>query len=177
MGQSTSLSLRQSVINLRSEGLSLVAISEQTGVPYGTVQRLCSHHKKSGGDWDLTPNYAACGKVGANRSDWCYRASLWLRRLHPQWGAPLIRLKLQQKYPDRLVASERTIQYWIKASVLPKSRNKVPKEPKIWAQLPHDIWQTDGKEQQKLCDGRPFCWLTMTDERSGGVIETPLFPL
>ena len=177
MGQSTPLSLRQSVIKLRFDGLSLIAISEQTGVPHSTVRRLCRRQAQLGDEWALTPNYSGCGKIGADSHDWCYRASLWLRRLHPQWGAPLIRLKLAQKYPHRVLASERTIQYWIKASVLPKTRNKVLKEPKIWANLPHDIWQTDGKEQQKLLDGRPFCWLTMTDERSGGVIDTPVFPL
>jgi len=34
----------------------------------------------------------------------------------------------------------------------------------------HQIWQVDAKEQQTLADGTKVCWLTITDEKSCGLI-------
>ena len=69
MGQSTPLSLRHSVIKLRSDGLSFIAISEQTGVPYGTVERLCSCHGLALADSTLTPNVNVQYEIFSNKDN------------------------------------------------------------------------------------------------------------
>lgn len=175
MGQATSYTIRQEIVSLREQGKTLLTISEQTQVGFSTVQRLCARQKELGAE-GLKPLYGNCGKSKPNRRNWAYRSILWLRRLHPYWGAPLMHLKMSQKYPNRQIPSIRTLQYWFKWSSTGLCHNTHPKEEVEWAKSPHDIWQTDAKEQGKLLDYSPYCWLTITDEKSGGLIQAPLFP-
>lgn len=39
----------------------------------------------------------------------------------------------------------------------------------------HEIWQIDAKENQKIKGGNKACWLTITDEKSCGLIEAFAF--
>jgi hypothetical protein len=43
--------------------------------------------------------------------------------------------------------------------------------------LPHDTWQIDAKEQITTLNGKPACYLTVTDEKTGGALEARVFPL
>ena len=40
----------------------------------------------------------------------------------------------------------------------------------------HNIWQVDAKEQFTLSAGQAANYLTIVDEKSGGWLESPLFP-
>jgi hypothetical protein len=175
MGQATSYTIRQEIVLLRKQGLTLVSISKKIPVGFATIQRICASVKAQGED-GIIPKYGNCGKQRPDRSDWACRSSIWLRRLHPHWGAPLIHLKMSQKYPHRKMPSIRTLQYWFKWSNKDSCQNTHPKEEVEWSKSPHDVWQTDAKEQGKLLDKSPYCWLTITDEKTGGLIEAPLFP-
>jgi hypothetical protein len=42
---------------------------------------------------------------------------------------------------------------------------------------PHQVWQVDAVECLRLRDGSGACWLRMTDECSGAILATELFPL
>jgi transposase InsO family protein len=41
---------------------------------------------------------------------------------------------------------------------------------------PHQVWQMDAVECLRLGDGSGACWLRMTDECSGAILATELFP-
>ncbi|MVM42152.1 hypothetical protein GO730_38195 [Spirosoma sp. HMF3257] len=41
----------------------------------------------------------------------------------------------------------------------------------------HNIWQVDAKEQLKLANGQPACYLTITEEYSGAWLDSLVFPL
>jgi hypothetical protein len=175
MGQAISYGTRRTMGQLRETGIRLTSISEQIGVSFSTVQRICSRYQQQG-EQGLKPLYEHCGKSRPDRTHRMYRLSLWLHRHHPTWGAPLIHLKLSQKYVREKIPSVRTLQNWFKWSQESECHNKHPKTVGIWVDSPHDMWQVDAKEQGRLTTGEPLCWLTMTDEKSGSLITAPLFP-
>lgn len=123
----------------------------------------------------LKPRYINCRPQGIKSDQLVYRSALWLKRLHRKWGAPLIRLKLQQRYPERKVPTERTMHKWFRKAGLTAPRSKTPKEGKQWALRPHGVWQVDGKEEQRLATGEWACWLTIVDEHSGALLAGPAF--
>jgi len=55
-------------------------------------------------------------------------------------------------------------------SVLPKVNARTAKRL-------HEIWQIDAKEEMIIADGSKNCWLNITDEYSGTVIDPPVFSL
>jgi hypothetical protein len=176
MGQMINLILRKTIIEMHQRGLKKREISEQTGVSYATVKLFCARYDSESGNWDLKPHYEACGKLPPNVNSPLYQAAIGLRRLQPDWGAALICLKLTQQYPDWKVPTPRTLQYWFKKLEIPKPKT-VLRTSKIWAKSAHMVWQTDAKEQQHLINGSAYCYLTITDEFSGGIIAAPIFPL
>lgn len=105
-----------------------------------------------------------------------YRAGTWLKRLHPDWGAPFIKLKLQERYPDEQLPHSRSMQRWFKKAGLNKVRGKIPRGERHWAGQVHETWQVDAKEQLVLSDGQKACYLTMVDEKSGGLLNARAFP-
>jgi hypothetical protein len=101
-----------------------------------------------------------------------------LRRLHPGWGAGRIRLELRKMHPDEPIAPLRTLQRWLRGDGLAPPPG-VPVAPTEYrrATEPHEVWQMDAVEALRLKDGSGACWLRLTDECSGAILATELFPV
>ncbi len=56
-------------------------------------------------------------------------------------------------------------------------RPALPKARRRDAKHLHEGWQADAKEEMEAADGTMDCWLNITDEYSGTVIDPPVFPL
>ncbi len=173
MGRATEKGLRDQFISLKQQGHSLSQISEQLHLPKGTVNKLSSRYKREG---HLEVGYSRCGPQGVRSEPFYLRTSLWLKRLHGEWGAALIRLKLVERYGAEQVPSARTMQRWFRSNQLSKPR-QAQNQPTIGqAKAVHNIWQVDAKEHLTLKDGSEACYLTITDEHSGAGLAALVFP-
>jgi hypothetical protein len=173
MGRATELIFREQIQALRNQGLSIVEISEQLSIPYGTVKHLCRRFKVSN---DLQPKYKNCGRRPGVEFESPKNRALELRRQHPKWGAPRIRVEMQLE-GIRPLPSVRVLQRFFRQNeaYIPRNRNCQP--PIGRSQAPHNIWEVDAKERFRLLDGQPACYLTITDEKTGAWLEAPVFPL
>ena len=173
MGRATDMGLRDQLIALKQQGYTLTAIAEQLGLPLGTVRKLSADFSRQ---QHLQAGYHHCGPKQHTSEALMLRASLWLKKHHPRWGAPLIQLKLTQRYGQQRSPSIRTLQRWFLAHQLSKPRSQL-QQPRIGAaKAVHNIWQVDAKENLELTDGSPGCYLTITDEHSGAGLAALVFP-
>jgi len=173
MGRATELGQREQLISLKQAGQSLCAISQQLDLPYSTVRNLSALYKRKG---HLSVGYGNCGPKQPHSEALMQRASLWLKRHHPDWGAPLIRLRLAERYGPQRTPSARTLQRWFRRAQLTKPRQQQA-QPRIGqSRAVHNIWQVDAKERLTLADGSPACYLTVTDEHSGAGLAAVVFP-
>jgi len=174
MGIALSLAKRQQIIKCWESVKNFAHIARQHQVAYHTIRTLCKRFEQLGKD-GIQSRYGNCGPKGIKSDPLIYRASLWLKRLHPKWGAPFIRMKLEQRYKKRKIPCERTFQIWFRAAGFNVPKSQEPREAKQWAKAVHEIWQMDGKEEQKPKNKDWACWLTIVDEHSGGLISAPAF--
>ncbi len=168
-------SVRRRIVEAHRGGESLKAIALRENLSYSCVRTYWHRYRQRGLE-GLAPDYQNCGRQGPGNDQLIYRAARYLKFLHREWGAAFIRLKLRQRYPAHRVPSVRTMQRWFKKAALTPLRKRLPKPEKPWAQAPHEVWQVDAKEQLTLEDGTAACYLTVTDEHSGALLESPLFP-
>jgi len=173
MGRAIEMGQREQLMALKKQGLSLIAIAEQLNLPFATVRNLSARYKHQG---HLEVAYANCGPKHSTSEALLERASLWLKRHHPTWGAPVIHLQLLQRYGPQRTPCVRTLQRWFRRQHLTKPRQQ-PAQTRIGlAKAVHNIWQVDAKENLTLVDGSPACYLTITDEHSGAGLEALVFP-
>ena len=111
MGQATPLAIRKEIISLRQSGQKHAQISQALNVPFATVKYIWGNYKKEGENGLLT-KYANCGVKTIRSQVRMYRVTIWLKRLHPSWGAGRIRIGLQSRYDEKIIPSERTMQRW-----------------------------------------------------------------
>lgn len=170
------IELRQRIIDLHNSGKSLKSISIEEKIPYSSVKRIWQSYKKQG-KIGIALQYHNCGPQGVKHYR-AYRLGVWLKRLHPTWGAPFIRLQLTERYKDEYFPSVRTFQKWFRRAGLSKissidlsAKSKLNSEVKS----PHDCWQIDAKENIELLDGTRACYLTTIDVKSGGILAAPIF--
>jgi len=170
------MTVRQQVIELRTKGSSLQSIAIEQQLSYSTLLRLWKRYKAEG-TVGLTTHYNNCGPVAGPRcSPVIYRAAVWLKRCHPDWGAALIRVILKDRYKDLAIPSERTLQQWFRAKQLYKPKSRFPVVQSI-AQQAHDVWQIDAKEKLCLTGGQKASYLSVVDEKSGCLLKAAVFPL
>ena len=173
MGRAIEMGEREQLITLKQQGQSLEAIAQQLNLSLSSVRQLSARFKQQG---HLKVTYTNCGPKQALSEPLLQRASLWLKRHHPQWGAPLIRLKLLKRYGAKRTPSVRTLQRWFVNQHLTKPRQQLQQPPIGQAKAVHNIWQVDAKENLLLLDGSPGCYLTITDEHSGAGLAALVFP-
>lgn len=177
MPEATHHSVRTSVVREYEAGKSLQHISREQGVPYRTVRRLCKSFREGG--WDnLVPRYHQCGKSNVDRNYRMRRICCWLKRKHPQWGAPFIRTVMEERFGGESLPCERSMQYWFQVASLDTGPVSLPlprpEHPK--PRLPHQKWELDAKENIVLGDGSPACYLTIADVASGAFLGGLVFP-
>jgi hypothetical protein len=170
------LPVRQSLVHRHLQGETLAALATDLHQPLPTVRHLWRRYRDRG-EAGLAPEYGRCAHRGPRCARLLYRAALWLRRHHPTWGAGLIRLLLQQRWPERAVPHERPLQRWFQQAELNHPPRRLPPQHRQRGQRAHAVWQIDAKEQVTLADGGHASWLTVVDEASGAILATEVFPL
>lgn len=175
MGTALPLPLRLQIVQQKSNGKNLRAIARETQLSYTTVRRIWKRYRAKGTE-GLAPDYDKCNSAGPRCAPVIQRASLWLRRVHPDWGAAFIRLQLQNRYGEQRIPVERTLQRWFKAAGLCRRKSRFPLLKKTWAAAVHDTWQIDAKEKLHLASGQKVCYLTIVDEMSGALLRAWVFP-
>lgn len=145
------LAVREQIILLHLQHYSAVAISQQLEVNVHSVRRLIQHYKADS-SLPLEPAYQHCGAKKPKVNVVLLRAGLWLKRLHPHWGAPFIHLLLVERYgaQQQGMPAVRTLQWWMHRKGLNPPRQHLPCMPIGWAQSVHHIWQVDAKERLLL---------------------------
>ena len=104
------VAVRQQIIELKSKGCTLQSIAQQQHLSYATLCHVWQRYKATGSS-GLAPHYDKCGPArGPKCAALIYRAALWLKRGHQDWGAALIQLTLQDRYKNMAVPSERCLQ-------------------------------------------------------------------
>jgi len=93
-----------------------------------------------------------------------------LREKHPRWGAPKLRVLLEDKLPDQKLPEISTINLILKRNGLIKDRKKryktEPKKPKFDPGKANEIWSADFKGQFRLGNTK-YCYpLTIADSYS-----------
>ena len=177
MGQATHLPIRQRMVELRSKGMLLREISKELDVSYWTVRGILRRHSKFG-DQGLIPDYNRCGSKGFTRSNKSIkRASCWLKRLHPDWGAPFIHMKLSQRYTQTKIPGIRQMQRWFRHKGLNEPLQRLNESKVQRAQRVHEYWQVDAKERFELANGKKCSYLSVVDEKSGGALGAVLFSI
>lgn len=174
MSKTLPLIKRKAIIKDFQKGASISKLSKEHEVCYETVRRLCKRFSDKG-ESGLLPRYKNCGPQEIKSDPFIYRTAIWLKRLHRKWGAPLIKLILEKRYPNKKVPSVRTLQNWYRKTKLNRPRTKHPSTKKQWAKRVHEVWQIDGNEENKLANDKWACWLTVVDEHSGSLIAAPAF--
>lgn len=142
-----------------------------------TVRRLFRRFEELG-EAGIPNGYRQCGNQ--LDTDWKQRAAQ-LRQEHPNWGAEMIRLCLQEQHPTEQVPSARTMQRWLKELELnPAAPGRRVHEPRAAKRLPraeepHQAWQIDAAECMKLKCNCCVCWLRIVDECSGAFLKTTVY--
>jgi transposase len=172
MGQAIPLSLRHQIIELYTSGSRYASIAKTVGKSYDGVRKIVRQYKSYGIE-GLRTNYK---QDRAKQSDeLLYRCGLWLKRHHPQWGAPLIRSILSNRYPTKSIPTVRTFQLWFKESKLNVSKSKIPKIKLNKSTEVHQTWQIDAKERFCIATGQQICWLNISDEYSRSLLDSRVF--
>jgi transposase len=175
MGKAIALPLRQRIVELKQQGHSLQAISQQLDLRLAAVRLIWSRFKQLGQPGLLT-RFDQCGPQPPFLTNPVFRAARWLRHRHPQWGSPLIQTLLHKRYGQD-VPSIRTLNRWYKQAGLTPARSKPNPVVIGRAKAVHNIWQVDAKEHVVLGNAQPSCYLTITDEHSGAWLTSLVFPL
>ncbi len=175
MPEAIPYAMREEIVRRHKEGESLQAIAQAMGYSYWGVRKIWRHYRDQGEE-GLRIRYDRCGPSGIKAEGEVYEQAMGLKREHPRWGAGIIRLLLQERLPDRSVPSERTLQrWWQKAGINQRPTRRV-KQNTHRAQAVHEVWEIDAVESRKLKEGGGVSWVTITDEKSGAVLEAELFP-
>ena len=175
MPAATPMHQRQEIVKRHQAGQSLAQIARDMQLSEATVRNIWrffqQHHK-------LEPNYAACAKTEPRKAPAVYQQAIALKREHPRWGAGLIWVELAERFAESALPSERTLQRWFHRAGLVEVRNRTQvAQPALKrGEQAHEVWAVDAKEAIALGNGEVVSWLLISDEGSGAVLETRLFP-
>jgi len=167
-------SIRETIVERRQKGESLWSISSELKLSYETVKHLWQHWLKTG---RIEPNYQQAKRRGTRQFQEIYEQAIQMKREHPRWGAQLIRLELENLSDTRL-PSVRTLQRWFREAGVSRSASIQQQRVKSVqrGQTVHQVWAVDAKEAIWLQDGSWASWLIITDEASGALLTTSVFP-
>jgi transposase len=175
MPRALPLPLREQIVELHRKGFPLAHVARALNVKERTARQIWGRYREKG-RVGLQTDYARCGHPGCRFPSALSEAALALKRQHPRWGAGFIRVELASQFPDVALPGTRTLQAWFHAAGLQPARAKQPPLERDRAQEVHEVWEMDQKERMRLGDGSPTSTLTVTDEASGAMLGTEVFP-
>jgi len=171
-----SSAVRQSVFRLARQKLSCRAIARRLLLPESTV-RVLLRRGPAPDDASLVPDYQACGRHQAARLSPLLDSVLRLHAEHPRWGAGRLHVELADLFPDQTLSCPRTLQRWLRRQHIEPARpGRPPAAETTRSQQPHEVWQMDAVEQLPLATRQQVSWLRITDEASGAILQTEVFP-
>ena len=166
--------IRRGIIERRAKGESYAAIARDLRLPYVTVRGIQRHYQRTG---QLEPSYERCRHTAVRTAAGIYEEAIRLKRSHPGWGAGLIWVELGEDFDETDLPSVRTLQRWFRrAGVAGGRREPRQAETVQRGRQAHEVWALDAKEQIGLENGEAVSWLTLSDEASGAILSTTLFP-
>jgi transposase InsO family protein len=169
---------RQRILDLQQQGLGPPQIARLLSMPASTIRGLLRQWRQQPPGSGLEPHFQRCGRSLRPERLAVQQSCCAVRRQHPRWGAGRIRIALLDEYPKELVPPTRTLQLWLQqAGLAPTRLRHLVKKACQRAQEAHDVWQMDAVEHLLLLDQSAACWLRMTDEYSGAILATALFPV
>jgi Homeodomain-like domain len=178
MARAIAVPLRLALFRCWQRGQTVAEISEALALPPRTVRQLVQRFRDGQRGDVLAPAYDRCGWHRSWRDPEVQQLALELRRQHARWGAGLIRVLLRERWPKQPLPSTRTLQRWFaNAGLGPAPRGRPPATQRQRANQPHEVWQMDAVEQLHLRQGGQACWLRITDEFTGAVLHTKVFPV
>jgi hypothetical protein len=164
--------VRHALWNRCRQGCCVATLAKEFDLAPRTVRHLLRRFRERGPD-GFGPSYEHCGQRRSAKAQRLVEKAVDLRRQHPQWGAVLIRLMLD----DEDAPGERTLQRCLAAADLaPALAGRRPQTQSQRADRPHAVWQMDAAEQMLLANGQRVSWLRLIDECSGAVLQTTIFP-
>ena len=166
--------IREAIVQRHQKGESLRSISDELNLSYETVKNVWQHWSKTG---RIEPNYQQAKTRGTRQFQVRYEQAIQLKRDHPRWGAQLIQLELDSLSEARL-PSIRTLQRWFREAGVSRSATIHQQRVKTVqrGQTVHQVWAVDAKEAIQLQDGSWASWLVITEEASGAILTTSVFP-
>jgi len=166
--------LRRVLWRRSQRGQSAAVIAAALGLSVRTVRHLLRRFGDSA--TTLTPSYPRDTRHLPPQQE-IFQAAVQLRQQHPGWGAGLIRVLLARDRPAATLPTERTMQRWFRQAGLgPAPRGRRPQRESPRAQRPHQVWQVDAAEQVRLASKGRVSWLRISDEYSGAILRTTVFP-
>ena len=175
MPAATPIKQREEIVRRREQGESLADIARGMNLAYRTVRHVWRHYEKTG---EVRPRYAGCVHTDIRKDPAIYEQAIALKRAHPRWGAGLIWVELVEIFGEADLPSERTLQRWFQRAGVARARPQVAVaegNPQRGVEA-HEVWAIDARAEMRLADGSYACWLGISDEGSGAVLTTALFP-
>lgn len=169
------LALRHQIVSRHLKGQPLSTIAREIGRSESGVRKIFERYKR-GGFEALKPDYHNCGPQTHRSDPLIVRAACWLKRRHPDWGAPYIQMRLAERYGQQRLPTPRTLQRWFKDKGLQVPRRRAPQQNRSRAERVHETWQIDANERLRLDDGSGVCYLSVADEKSGSLLSAGVFP-
>jgi transposase len=176
MPSAIAVPIRQQIVALRVQGKSYPEIATALDQSYSSVRRICRRYRAEDPQ-SLQPRYERCGHQARQFERLVYRSAIALKRQHPSWGGGIIRVKLQQRWSERAIPSERTLQRWFHQAGVNSAAPRVLPPRRLRSTVVHQCWQVDAVSHQPLVNGQQACWLSVTDEASRALLEASVFPL
>jgi hypothetical protein len=176
MPRALPMATRKEIVRRQQEGQALVRIAAELKLAYNSVRQICRLYRSRGAD-GLTPRYQNCARLAEPDHTAILQHACELKRLHPTWGAGLIRIELAKRFRNHHIPSVRTLQYSFRAAGVNRPRRRRrPRQVVVSATRVHEVWQVDAVEKAKRADGHQASWLTVTEEMSGAILATELSP-
>jgi len=171
------MAIRQSILERHKKGVSVSKLSREFSVSRRTVYTLLERVELNGIE-GLRPDYSKCGRKRRDEKDFVFRAVRCLRTWHPSWGSEKIRAHMLRLRPGLKSPHYRSFNRWFhwNDQIEFPIKSRLPKPNPHKAKRLHEGWQIDAKEEMIIAKGSKNCWLNITDEYSGTVIDPPVFP-
>lgn len=170
------LATRLAVVTLRKRHYSMPEIASRLGVSLSSVKNIMDRYQKLG-EAGLGADYSNCGPPTERFPPLTVRYYTALKRWHPSWGYDKISSLILARHSKYALPDRRTVYRWWHKRNLVVVKSCLTTRQKVWAEELHQVWQIDAKEGMKLKDGTKCCWLNIVDEKSGMVVDPPVFPL
>jgi len=149
------------------EGESVAELAREFGISTKTAFKFWGRWKREG-VLGLEDRSHAVDRIPHRTPDEIVALMIALRNEHPNWGARILKTRLETLYPGVRIPSAGTVHAWIKKHGLTRARKQRMRTPPSVSTLrrsetPNDIWATDFKGQFRLGNSKLCYPLTVTD--------------